>query len=297
MFARGPWLGLRLLVYLGLSIALMVFDHRNLCPPFLKKTLATLAYPIQYGVHLPIRFFSHIQVLFVNRYQLQQENVLLKGRVLQLQAEQNNLYALYQKNQELRKLLENAPHAQGRVLITQIISVPNNPYKAEVVIDKGLNAQVYQNQPVLDVDGLLGQVITIGPVNAKVMLIADLRSAIPVQSTHSGLRAIAVGNGADGTLSLINIAQAAHIQIGEQWITSGLGGHFPPGYPVGSVVAIQQNPAEAFSKIILTPSAHLNADDTALLVWPSVNPNQNTNLETPIIDFFEQLPKLKAKHA
>jgi hypothetical protein len=62
-------------------------------------------------------------------------------------------------------------------------------------------------------------------------------------------------------------------------------------------VAIQQNPAEAFSKIILTPSAHLNADDTALLVWPSVNPNQNTNLETPIIDFFEQLPKLKAKHA
>jgi rod shape-determining protein MreC len=89
-----------------------------------------------------------------------------------------------------------------------------------------------------------------------------------VQVNRNGLRSIALGSGAINRLELPYIPNSADIQPGDLLITSGLGGRFPPGYPVATVSAVQHDPGNAFSSVVATPLAHLNRSREVLLIWP-----------------------------
>jgi rod shape-determining protein MreC len=101
-----------------------------------------------------------------------------------------------------------------------------------------------------------------------VMLISDSRSAIPVQNNRNGMRAAVAGMGYAGQVSLLNVSVTSDIAVGDILVTSGLGGNFPFGYPVGEVASIQKSPGERFAVIMVRPSAHLDKSRQVILLWP-----------------------------
>ena len=113
----------------------------------------------------------------------------------------------------------------------------------------------------------MGQVIEVFDNYSQVLLITDLNHALPVQVLRNGLRSVAEGSSDYNQMSLRFVSPTVDIQEGDQLVSSGLGGRFPVGYPVGTVSSIAQKPGSKFMDIKLKPSAKLDRSRHLLLVF------------------------------
>lgn len=154
-----------------------------------------------------------------------------------------------------------------RVLIAELQAVDLDPYKQQIVINKGSRSGVFNGQPVLDAQAVMGQVIHTSPMHSTVLLITDASHALPVQVLRNDLRTVAVGSGEISSLKLPFLPRNADIRKGDTLVTSGLGGVFPPGYPVARISQVKQEAGQHFIHIEATPLAHLDRSKEVLLVW------------------------------
>jgi rod shape-determining protein MreC len=111
-------------------------------------------------------------------------------------------------------------------------------------------------------------------MTSTVLLISDSKSAVPVLNNRTGERAILVGTNSLDQLSLINLPKTASIHPGDVLVTSGLGGRYPEGYPVGKVEKVSSIPGEDFVKVMVSPIALLNRNRLVLLIWPDFDQEQ-----------------------
>lgn len=251
-----------------MSIALIFFDQRSVpFHAFRNRVASAVSYPFQWMVDSPINFVHWINASITSQNHLLGENEKLHMREILLQSRLQKLLSLEQENAQLRQLLQSTPQVSGRVVVARLLAVELDPNLQQVVLNKGSNDNVYEGQPVLDAFGVMGQIIGVGSLTSRVQLITDRRSAVPVVDYRTGMRAIAVGMGSSGHLKLRNAPNEADIQLGDLFVTSGLGLCYPLGYPVGIVKKITQiNNLE--TEIVLSPTAHLNQTEQVLLAWP-----------------------------
>lgn len=249
------------------SLILMTVDQRFQRLEGLRATLSTLITPIHYLVDIPPSIGRWMDVEFAERKRLIAENEELKDKQLLLEVRQQKLSALEAENQRLRELLESAFKVGERVLVAELLSVDLDPYKHQLLINKGENDGVYPGQPVVDANGIVGQTVHVSANTSTIILISDLSHAIPVQVNRSGLRTIAIGTGDLRKLDLPYLPNNADIREGDLLITSGLGGQFPPDYPVARISMAQTQPGEAFAEIVAEPTAALDRSRELLLVW------------------------------
>lgn len=226
-------------------------------------------YPIQWMVDTPIRIFNWINAGMTTQDRLLHENEKLRVHEILLQSRLQKLLMLEKENAQLRRLLQSTYQISGRVTVASILAVALDPAIQQLVLDKGYKNHVYANQPVLDGFGVLGQVVGVGERTSRVLLLTDKQFAVPVEDYRNGARAIAIGTGISGKLKLINLPDTNDIQVGDLFVTSGLGLHYPVGYPVGMVSSIMRDPNNSAKKITLLPMAHVNEVEQVLLVWPS----------------------------
>ena len=99
------------------------------------------------------------------------------------------------------------------------------------------------------------------------MLITDASHAIPVQVLRNGLRTVAAGTGQLNRLIAPYLPNDADIQVGDQLVTSGLGGKFPAGYPVARVSEVKREPGKPFSTVVAQPLAALDRSREVMLGW------------------------------
>jgi rod shape-determining protein MreC len=248
----------------------MVMDHKYKSLESVRAGLSVILYPIQLMVELPSAASDWFSESLSTRRRLQEENESLRTRQLMQKAQIQKLAALEAENMRLRELLDSSFEVGERRLIAELMSVNLDPYKHQIVINKGELDDIYPGQPLLDAEGVMGQIVHAGPYTSTAVLITDTSHAIPVQVNRNGLRSIALGSGAINRLDLPYIPNNADIQPGDLLITSGLGGRFPPGYPVAVVSDVQHDPGRAFSQVAATPLAQLNRSREVLLVWPGV---------------------------
>jgi rod shape-determining protein MreC len=135
------------------------------------------------------------------------------------------------------------------------------------LIDKGTSSGIFVGQPVLDADAVMGQVVRTSPLTATVLLITDAAHSLPVQINRNGLRTVANGSGLIDQLSLPHLPKNADVRVGDLLVTSGLGGVFPPGYPVARIRAIRDDPGSHFATVLAEPTARLDRSHEVLLVW------------------------------
>ncbi|CAN5277011.1 rod shape-determining protein MreC [soil metagenome] len=286
LFYRGGLHGFRLIIFMALSIVLMTLDQHQQSFKKIRSALTVLITPIQYIVNSPVQFIDWLGGNFTAQQKLLTDNANLQAQNLLLKTRLQTFITLENENSQLRALLKSSSRTGVRVLIAQLLSVDLEPFIDQIVINKGTNDNVYIGQPVVDANGLMGQIIQVGQLTSRVLLVTDRRSAIPVQNNRNGIRGILVGRGSDKNLSLIHISRNADIRKDDILVTSGLGGYFPIGYPVGVVQSVTSQPGDEFVSIAVEPSAHLNRSRLVLLLWTTTEqPVQAVKKEeTKIID-------------
>ena len=250
-----------------LSLALMTLDHRWHHLESVRAALGLVASPLQYVVGAPSATGLWLGQLFASRQSLQEDNERLKGRELLLEGRLQKMAALEAENMRLRALLDSTFKVAERVLVAELMEVDLEPFSQRIVINKGSRDDVFVGQPLLDANGVVGQVIHVAPFTSTAMLITDASHALPVRVNRTGLRAIAVGTGSPVRLELPHLPINADIEVGDLLVTSGLGGRFPPGYPVATVEKIDRNAAESFAAVVAKPVAKLEQSREVLLVW------------------------------
>ena len=253
-------------------MVLMTLDHRNTQLNTLRAGLSVVVYPLQLAVEMPGAISSWFRESLATRRQLQEENASLRTQLLMLKAQSQKLQSLEAENIRLRELLESSFDVGEKVLVAELMVANLDPYKHQVVINKGELDRIYPGQPLLDAEGVMGQVVHVGPYSSTAVLITDTSHAIPVQVNRNGIRTIALGSGTINRLDLPYLSNNADVVPGDLLITSGLGGRFPPGYPVALVEAVQHDPGRTFARIVANPTARLDRSREVLLVWPGETP-------------------------
>jgi len=246
----------------------MAIDHRQHRLEDIRAGLSVLIYPLQYMVDLPVSASSWVGENLSSRETLLEENARLRLQHTLFKAQLQKLLSLKMENARLRELLKSSRKVSERVLIGELLAVDLEPFTRQIVVNKGSRDQVFLGQPVVDADGAFGQVVHLGPFSSTVMLITDANHAIPVQVNRNGLRAIALGTGAPDSLSIPYLPMSADIVEGDLLTTSGLGGRFPPGYPVARVTKVDKDPTQPYATILAQPTAQLEQAREILLVWP-----------------------------
>ncbi len=268
LFLRGPSVILRTLLLVAISIVVMVADHRWHHLQTLRGSIETyIVYPLRYVINLPGNFIEWGDEVFSSQQFLLQEKRKLEEQKLRAQVSLQKLSVLEKENERLREMLSAQTKIGEMVLVAEILSIDLDPYKQQVVLNKGRSHKVYIGQSIIDAWGVMGQVVHLGSHSATALLISDPSHAIPVQINRSGLRSTAFGMGSSQQLELRYIPHNADIEIGDLIVSSGLGGRFPPNYPVGRIVSIERPAGESFAVVLAEPVAHLDRSREVLLVW------------------------------
>ena len=257
----------RFVLLVALSLFLIVYDQKKHQTEHLRSALTAFVAPIQFTVSMPFDLISWAKDSFSTHQQLLQENTDLKAEWLLQQAQIQKMLALEKENSQLRALLKSSSYLKGKVKVAQILAIDLDPYLAEAVLDKGKRAGVFDGQPVIDASGILGQVVQVGPLTSRVMLITDTRSAVPVQDERTAVSAIAMGTGPQRLLSLINVPETADIRVGDKLLTSGLDLRYPVGYPLGIVKTVNFHSGQLFATISVEPAANVNQSRQVLLLF------------------------------
>lgn len=267
---NSPALGLRLLLLAGLSILLLVIDHRENHLDTLRKAIGATVYPLRVVVDAPVSLWLWTQDSTASRNQLQVENARLNTERLLTKARLQRYSALEAENARLRVMLEARTQVRDQVRVAEIMSASSNPFRHVIVVDKGTRDGVYDGQTLVDANGVVGQIIEAGVLSSQSILISDPDHALPVEVNRTGLRTIAVGTGDYELLDLPFLPNNADIVQGDLLVTSGLGGAFPAGYPVAIIDSITRIPQEPFAVVTAKPAAALNQIREVMLIWSSV---------------------------
>jgi rod shape-determining protein MreC len=263
----GPALGLRLIVLGLMAGGLMVADHRHHHLSAIRDWIATAAYPIQWAVQAPVQAWAALRDSFATRSEVDAANVRLAADNLVLRLKLMRFESLEQENLRLRAARESSARVVQRTLVAEIVRVDLDPFRQRVLVNKGTTDGVFRGQAALDAHGIFGQVTRAGPLSAELILISDPEHAIPVQVNRTGARSIALGTGRSGLLSLPYLPQNADVIAGDLLVSSGLGGVYPPGYPVGKVTSVVRDPAQPLLAVEAEPLAALDRDPEVLLAW------------------------------
>ena len=253
-----------------LSITLMTLDHRTSYVNSIRSSIAVLVYPFQYMVNFPANVGDWASDSFSSRKTLQEDNSTLRTQNLILTTQLQKLNFIESENIRLRNLLESSKRVGERILIAELLSVDMDPYKQQVVINKGSGSgdDIYTGQPFVDAKGVMGKLVHISPLSSTALLITDPGHILPIQVNRNGLRAIAKGTGNQTRLEIPHLPNNADIKVGDLLVTSGLGCVFPVGYPAATVVEINIDPSLPFAEVLAEPIAELDRSSEILLVWP-----------------------------
>lgn len=275
LFQTRASLFVRTIILVAFSISLMVADHRWNHLESVRSAISNLIYPLQFAMNIPGEFIAWIDDSVSTRNELLAENKKLKEERLLSQVRMQKMDSLELENQRLRKLLGTPRKASERVLIAEIFSVDHDPYKRLITINKDKDDGAYVGQAIIDANGIMGQIIHVEAHASTVMLISDSNHAVPIQINRTGLRGTVFGTGDSSKLELRFIPHNADIKFGDIVTSSGLGGRFPPNYPVGTISNIERPPGETFAKIEVTPSAKLEQSREVLMLWHNAPPDTN----------------------
>ena len=257
---------------LGLAAAVLIVIniYTDWLQP-LREKAASLVAPFYWVTGTPGRVGNWAEEQFRTREELLDENSRLKRQVLLLEQRSQLLAAAKAENTQLKELMNSAETLDEKVLVAQVIGVSPDPLEHVLMIDKGRDDGVHLGTPIMDASGLLGQVIEAGASSSRVLLITDASHAIPVQVLRNSVRAVAEGTGDLYRLKLRHLANTSDIRVGDLLLSSGLGGRFPAGYPVGEVISVQRDPGHAFVEADVQPRGRMNRSRFVLAVLDSGN--------------------------
>jgi rod shape-determining protein MreC len=265
-FRTGPSPLARLFIFTILSLALLGADARLKYLDNVRQIASVIIYPLQRIASAPFSIVSRASEFFTTQASLQTENARLEKESLENGARIQQLDSLKAENENLRELLGAQARLASRTTFAEILYAARDPFSRRIWIDKGSQDEIQAGQPVIDGTGVIGQVTRVTPWLAEVTLLTDKGHLVPVLNTRNGLRGVLGGTGNDGTLELKFVPLNADFENGDQLVTSGIDGVYPPGLPVAQIVNVERNAAFIFARIFCKPLAGVSNHKQVLVV-------------------------------
>jgi len=267
--ASGRVTGLlfRCVLYSLLALALIIVDKRYANLVKIRQVLSVAAYPVQVAVASPFQGWNWFRDSVTTRDVLRADKAKLEAELRLAQFRLQRYEALEAETQRLRALRDRTESVTDRFVIGDVMNVDLDAFRERVLVDKGAGDGIYVGQAVLDSGGVFGQVARVGQLTSEVILVSDAAHAIPVQINRNGLRTIAVGTGETNRLKLPYLPTSADVIAGDLLVTSGLGGGFPAGYPVGTIAEVKRDPSQSLADVDVKPAAALDRSKELLFVW------------------------------
>lgn len=257
---------LRLLAYLAISVGLIVADHRGAWLDQVRAHASLALQPVWWLAGLPSRLGRSVREDAATRSLLSTDNHRLRNELLVVNARLARLQAAAAENARLRELLGAAGSGSLEVQLAPILDIDLDPVRQRLVLRAGLRDGLRQGQTVIDAGGVVGQVIQAAPSTAIVLLLTDVDHAVPVLVARTGVRLVAYGQGRSDLLRLPNVPLSSDVEIGDELVTSGLGGRFPAGFPVGTITDLKPDDSRAFLVGTVAPAAQIDRGRDVLLL-------------------------------
>jgi rod shape-determining protein MreC len=253
LFNQGVSARARLAFFSFLAIALIIVDSRVQALDTVRAGVAVALYPLQRLLLMPRDAVSAVGEYFATTGRLAAENEQLRREAVEQALRVQQAAALEAENARLRRLLGASESVGAPTLLARVLYESRDPFSRKVVLDQGQQAGLHPGQPVIDDRGVIGQITRVFPLTAELTLLTDRDQSIAVQLLRNGLRGVVFGDGR--SLELRFMAVNVDVQEGDQAVTSGIDGLYPPGLAVGTVTSVQRADKERFARIELRPAA------------------------------------------
>jgi len=285
-FRTGPSALARLFIFTILSLVLLGADARLKYLDTVRQVASVIIYPLQRIAGAPFSIVGRTAEFFTTQSSLQTENARLGQETLSQSAQLQQLSSLTSENEHLRKLLGARDRLKSHTSFAEVLYAARDPFSRKIVIDQGSQHEVRPGQPVIDGAGVVGQVTRVYPWLAEVTLVTDKGHLVPVLNPRNGLRAVLGGTGNDGAVELKFVPLNADFENGDQLVTSGIDGVYPPGLPVAQVVNVERNAAFLFARIVCKPLAGVANHKQVMVVHgdqkiPERPPEEVQRVQTP----------------
>jgi rod shape-determining protein MreC len=193
-----------------------------------------------------LEFFSHPAASIASLVEevdavldVHEKNSLLENQNAALLKWQAVAEQMSRENEEFRRILHVVPDPEASFITARVISDSGGPFVRTVLINAGEKDRVRKGQAVINSEGLTGRVVSAGQHSARILLLTDLNSRIPVVVESRRERAVLAGDNTPRP-RLEFLAVDARVAVGDRIVTSGQGGIFPPGLPVGVVSMVDE---------------------------------------------------------
>jgi rod shape-determining protein MreC len=274
-FRQGPSALSKLVFFSVLALFLMVADSRFAFMHPVRLTLSTVLYPVERVLLWPVRTWLEAGEYTLGLHDALSKEAHARRELALVSAQALRADQLEAENAELRALLLMRPGFKVKSVAAQVLFDAPDPYSRKAVIDAGIFHGVRLSSAVVNQEGVLGQVTRVFPLSAEVTLLSDKNAVIPVLNVRSQTRTIAFGSaenavtdGLEGAMELRFIAGNADVRLGDDFVTSGLDGVYPPGLPVARVNQVERKAESGFARILLTPAASPEAARHVLVIEP-----------------------------
>ncbi|CAB3752665.1 rod shape-determining protein MreC [Paraburkholderia humisilvae] len=266
LFKQGPSALARLIFFVVLALALLISDARFRTLEIVRGVLGAGLYPLQRAALVPRDMFMGAADLAVTSATLRNENAQLHARNLRLSQQANEAAQLGAENAHLRALLQLSQRSPIQSTPAEIQYDTRDPFTQKVVIGRGSQQGIQDGSPVVNEDGVIGQVTRVFPMQAEVTLLTDKDQAVPVQIVRTGLRSVIYGTPKGDSLDLRFVPISADVMAGDELVTSGLDGVYPPGLPVAKVARVDKQADTAFARVVCLPIAQVRGERQLLVL-------------------------------
>lgn len=257
IFARQPLSLRKTAIVLIAALILMWFDSKNsewFTP--VRSTSHAAMQPI-YELSLLPSYATHwASGSLQSKETLRRKNMQLESQLIHAQAKLQQQDYILAQNARLQGILSTTKPEQFDLNLAQVIGTDANLLRQIVVLNKGEQDGVQVGQTVIDENGILGQIINVYPNTSRLLLITDEQQSVAVTVKRTGQRAIVTGKGIPTSLSLDYVFKTSDVRVGDELISSGLGGRIPAGYRVGRISHVEDVQAANFRSIDVTPTAN-----------------------------------------
>jgi rod shape-determining protein MreC len=235
---------------------------------FFESLVVGITAPVQKAVWGVIGGISSIWRGYFYLVGLEKENQALKRELQELKLQVNRYREADLANQRLRALLNFKKSIATPLLPAQLVAFDPSGWFQTILIDKGRDDGVVRDMAVVSAEGLVGRVIGVSNHHAKVLLILDGNSAVDAYIQRSRARGVLVGLGLE--LCLLKYVQRNEdVQVGDQVISSGMGGVFPKGLLVGTVQEVVRGSSGLFQRVEVEPAVNFGRLEEVLVVIQS----------------------------
>ncbi len=256
LFRRGTSAELRVAALIILALSLMLVDARLAVLEPLRQAVAAVLYPFQRVMMAPRELVSYFSSWTDAASTARSEKEALQRQRIELAQLSTHAAQLSAENEQLRRLLQVADAVTQPSVAVEVLYEPPNGYARHLIFNKGSASGIRPGMPVIDEGGVVGQVVRVTRFTSEAALITDDKVSVPVQVLRNGLRLIAFGGNPSGKVEVRYLTADVDLQESDTLITSGIGGLFPAGLPVGSVDRIERDDASGFALALVSPLSH-----------------------------------------